>query len=74
MKTAAMRTIGFEFRNFTDHELAHVLEMDMSGNELEKKFEIAMMALLKSSLVIPVARHRARVTAMVRPRVVAQDR
>ena len=44
------------------------------GTNWVKELAMAMIGLSKSSSVMPVARHRARAPAMLRPWVVVRDR
>jgi hypothetical protein len=57
------------------HQLAHVLEVNVAGNELgEAELTTAMIGLPKSPSFMPVARHSARAPAMLRPWVEVRER
>lgn len=64
---AAGRTDGL------GNDLAHVLEMHVPGTNWVYEFATATIGFPKSESVIPVARHRDRAPAALRPMVVVRD-
>ena len=53
--------------NRAGDQLTHVLQVHVAGHELGEGVRDSIMGLPKSSSPMPVARHRARAPAMLRP-------
>ena len=60
--------------NFTRDQLSQIFEMDMPRHNCVNELTTAMMGFSKSPSFMPVARHKARAPAMLRPAVDVLER
>jgi len=54
--------------------LADILKVNVAGMNWVKEFAMAMIGLPKSPSVMPVARHKLRAPAILRPKVEVRER